>query len=91
METVYLEETQQMKAEDISTFEEVRIWAVERDAWRDQQSKETVKAEIKMAALETELRTLKSKFVWANGAVTVITSFCGAALAITLAFWKMQS
>jgi len=90
MDTVCLEESRPMKAEDISTFEEVRIWAVERDAWRDHHSKETVKSEIKMAALETELRTLKSKVVWANGAVTVITSFCGAALAIALTFWKMN-
>ena len=91
MDTVCLEESRPMKAEDISTIEEVRIWAVERDAWWDQHSKEIVKSEIRMAALETEVRTLKSKIVWANGAVTVITSFFGAALAIALAFWKMQS
>ena len=80
-----------MKAEDIGTIEDARLWAVERDAWWDQQSKDTVRAENKMADLETELRTVKSKIVWANGAVTVITSFCGAALAIWLALWQMKS
>ena len=94
MDTVCLKETRQMKAEDITTIEDMRLWAVEHDAnigaWWEQQWKENGKMEAEMSTMETELRAVRSKVVWANGAVTVITSFCGALLAIAMAFWKMQ-
>ena len=95
MDTICLKDSRPMKAEDISNLEQARIWAVEHDAnvnaWWDHQWKENAKSDIKMVAIEKEVRKIGQKVIYWNGAMNVITSFLGAALAIALAFWKMNS
>lgn len=84
----------ELKAEDIESLSDARIWAVEHDAndkaWWNQQWKDNAKLEIRVQYIENELRAVKSKIVWATGAVNVITGFLGAGLAIALAYWKLR-
>lgn len=82
-----------VKIEDVQTLEDVRLYLARRDArfdaWQEQQRKDNIRTENRMSTLDTEVRAVKSKVVWATGAASVVMSFIGSAIAIVIAVWKM--
>ena len=78
MDTTCLEESAAMKAEDISTIEDARLWAVERDAWREQQWKFNDQMEDKMKSLSHRTRILENKVIWFTACAATLGGLLGS-------------